>query len=336
MGVPNIDYHGESMQLDIEQAKALARTAIMAVGADAPTAASLANATVAAELSGHGSVGFAHLLDYLRGFSKGQIARSAQPDIAFPTLTTIKVDAKHGIAQLGFDLAFNELVERAKQYGVALFAQANSYTAGELGYYTRRLADAGLLSLATSNGPALVTTPQSRQRVFGTNPLSFGAPIAGGAPLVIDQASSATAFVNIREAAAKGHAIPEGWALDAAGMPTTDANGALTGMLLAFGGARGANIALMVEVLSAGLTGANWSLDCPSFEHGNASPGAGLCIVAIAPAALAPDFATRLALHVERLSAKGIYVAGRGDRPDVIEVAPSVLSEIERYCAHNL
>ncbi|MGC7402949.1 Ldh family oxidoreductase [Pandoraea pneumonica] len=324
------------MRLEIEQAKEFARSAVMAVGADEPTATSLANATVAAELSGHPSVGFAHLVDYLDGFSTGRIARSVQPGILFPTLTTLKVDAKQGIAQLGFDMAFETLVEKAKQYGVALFAQANSYTAGELGYYTRRLADTGLVCLATSNGPALVSTPQSRQRVFGTNPMSFAAPIAGGAPMVIDQASSATAFVNIREAAARGDAIPEGWALDAGGRPTTDANDALKGMLLAFGGARGANIALMVEVLSVGLTGANWSLDAPSFERGEGSPGVGLCIVAIDPAALAPDFPDRMALQVERLSAKGIYVAGRADCLDFVDIAPSVLSEIKRYCVHNL
>ena len=93
-------------------------------------------------------------------------------------------------------------------------------------------------------------------------------------PLVIDQATSATAYVNLRKAAEHGEPIPEGWAIDAAGQPTTDARAALDGLLLAFGGKRGANIALMVEVLAAGMTGANWSLDCPPFDQGSDSPAA--------------------------------------------------------------
>src|SRR3546814_8273351 len=88
-----------------------------------------------------------------------------------------------------------------------------------------------------------------------------------------------------------GREIPEGWALDPAGHPTTDARAALAGSLLPFGGARGANIALMVELLAAGLTGANWSREAPPFNKGAKSPGAGLFILAIDPLA---GFAARL------------------------------------------
>ncbi|MBR1219112.1 Ldh family oxidoreductase [Bradyrhizobium sp. U87765 SZCCT0131] len=299
------------MRITIEQAREIARRAARRAGANEAAATSLANATVAAEISGRDSVGFAHLPDYLAGFAAGRIAGTAQPGIAFPTPATIRVDAHGGIAQLGFDLAFDELRTRAALYGVAMFAQTNSYTAGELGYYTRRLAEAGLVAFAVSNGPALVTAGTSRSAVYGTNPLSFAAPVADGPALVIDQASSATAFVNIRRAASEGGTIPEGWAIDAAGAPTTDARQAMKGLLLAFGGTRGANIALMAEVMAAGLTGANWSCDAPSFADGNATPGVGLFILAIAPAVLAPDFPARLVQQIARLAAAGIHIPGR-------------------------
>ncbi|MFJ3046751.1 Ldh family oxidoreductase [Herbaspirillum chlorophenolicum] len=319
------------MKLNVEEATGLARKAAMSAGANEKIAASLANATVAAEVSGRPAVGFAHLPDYLEGFASGRISCDAQPDIDFPTATTIRADAKNGIAQLGFDLCFDRLVDRAKQYGVALFSQSNSYTAGELGYYTRRLAGADLVSIAVSNGPALVTTMESRQPVFGTNPFSFGAPVANGSPLVIDQASSATAFVNVRDAASRGEPIPDGWAVDQQGIATTNAQDALTGMLLAFGGSRGANIALLVEVLAAGVTGANWSIDAPSFEQGEASPGVGLFVVAIDPKVFAPDFPARLASQIDRLTAKGLYVPGRGRKADDIVLKLSVLDAIRRY-----
>ena len=262
------------MRYDAEQARALARRAIGNAGASEAVARSLANATIAAEIHGRPGVGFAHLLDYLDGLRHGRIADNAQPLITFPVPAAIRVDACQGIAQLGFDQAFDALLHRAQTFGIAVFAQTNSYTAGELGYYTRRLAQAGLVALAATNGPALVAAGRARVPVYGTNPFSFAAPVEHGMPLVIDQATSATAYVNLRKAAEHGEPIPEGWAIDAAGQPTTDARAALDGLLLAFGGKRGANIALMVEVLAAGMTGANWSLDCPPFDQGSDSPAA--------------------------------------------------------------
>ena len=118
------------------------------------------------------------------------------------------------------------------------------------------------------------------------------------------------------------------------GVETTDALAAMKGALLTFGGFRGANIALMVEVLAAGLTGANWSLDAPSFASGADSPGAGLLVIAIAPRLMAPDFASRLAHQFERLAGMGIHIPGRGaGRSGRIELPSSLVEAIE---AHGL
>ncbi|MGL4286580.1 MAG: Ldh family oxidoreductase, partial [Phreatobacter sp.] len=266
------------------------------------------------------------------GFAAGRIVGAAEPDISFPAAALIRADAKGGIAQLGFDLAFAELRTRAETYGITAFAQDNSYTAGELGYYARRLAEAGLVALAASNGPALVTAGGSSEAVYGTNPLAFAVP-AGDGSLVIDQASSATAFVNVRTAAERGEAIPEGWAIDAEGQPTTDARAAVKGALLAFGGARGANIALMVEILAAGLTGANWSLDAPSFAGGSQPPGIGLFVVALKPDLLTAGFSTRLRAQTERLAGKGLHIPGRRPAIDTIELPASLVASVEAYCA---
>ena len=142
--------------------------------------------------------------------------------------------------------------------------------------------------------------------------MAFGVPVEGAPPLIIDQSSSATAFVNIRAAAEAGKDIPPGWALDAEGWPTTDPNAAMQGALLAFGGNRGANVALMVELLSAGINGANWSLDAPPFGVGSEGPGTGMTVVAIAPRLIDPDFETRLAAQIRRLSDDyGVHIPGR-------------------------
>ena len=118
--------------------------------------------------------------------------------------------------------------------------------------------------------------------------------------------------------------------MDADGEPTADPKAALRGALLAFGGARGANIALMVEVMAAGLTGANWALDAPSFTSGDRPPGSGLLVIAIAPALLAPDFPNRLRAQLGRLDKLGVHIPGRRAPAAEIELPDALFSEIER------
>ncbi|MFD0711611.1 Ldh family oxidoreductase [Paenibacillus sp. GCM10027626] len=320
------------MRYDLKSARELAIRVCVAAGASKAAAISLAEATVAAECSGRSSVGFAHLPDYLEGFVYGRITTKEEPEICFPAPALIQVDARGGIAQLGFDRAIEELQKRASTFGVTVLSLNNSYTAGELGYYVRRLAHKGLVALAATNGPALMAAGRSSEAVYGTNPLAFATPVDNRAPLVIDQASSATAFVNLRQAAERGEMIPEGWAIDEKGQGTIDARKAIKGALLAFGGMRGANIALMVEILAAGMTGANWSLDAPSFEQGNRSPGVGLFLVALNPELLAPDFSARMASQLERLSSKGIHIPGGSCFKDEIELSSSLVATLEAYC----
>lgn len=319
------------MRYETEEAREIARRAVVNAGASEAIARSLADAVIAAEWAGNRAVGFAHLPDYLDGFTKGRIDGKAEPDISFPAPAVIRVDAGSGIAQLGFDRAFEQIVQRANTCGLATFLQANSFTVGELGYYTRRLAEAGLVALATCNANALMTTLESRKAVFGTNPVSFAAPVAGDKPFVIDQASSATAFVNIRKAAESGEPIPEGWAVDAAGNPTTDAREAVKGLLLAFGGARGANIAFMLEILAAGLTGANWSMDAPSFSEGNEPPNVGLFVVAFKADLLAPGFASRLSTQIARLAAQGVRIPGSHINVTELDIDSSLMAKIEGF-----
>ncbi|TIT45351.1 MAG: Ldh family oxidoreductase, partial [Mesorhizobium sp.] len=214
------------------------------------------------------TVGLSHFIDYLEALEAGRIDGKAEPVITRPALAIYLSDARGGLAHTGFDRTIDGLAKAARLFGVAIFSQKNAYTCGALGYFTGRLAAQGLVSFAATNGPAVLAGSGSVKPVYCTNPMSFAAPAADGAPLVIDQSSSATAFVNIRKAAEEGKKIPEGWALDVSGNPTTDPAAAMKGAMLAFGGQRGANIALMVEVLAAGLSGANWSLDAPWFTDG--------------------------------------------------------------------
>jgi (2R)-3-sulfolactate dehydrogenase (NADP+) len=301
----------EAITLKLDALEDLCVSAALRVGADIDAASAVARASVDAEASGQPAVGVAHFLDYLDSWRAGRIKAGATPVLTRPLPAIIHSNADGGVAHRGFDLAFDDLLGIARSFGVGIFVQSNAYTCGSLGYFAARFADHGLLALAATNGPALLAGSGATRPTFCTNPLAFAAPRADGPPRLIDQASSAAAFVSIRRAAEEGKPIPEGWALDKAGKPTTDAREAIRGALLAFGGTRGANIALMVEVLSAGLAGANWSLDAPSFSEGSQSCGSGLFVLAIDAQALAPDFSARINRQLQRLAGEyGVHIPG--------------------------
>lgn len=301
----------EDLSLSLEDAQRLCESAILSQGASLDTARSLAVSIVAAEAEGQAAVGFAHLLDYLEALAAGRIDGKAQPTLTRPAPAVILSDGGGGIPHLGFDRAFADLVSTALSFGLTLFVQKNAFTCGALGFFAGRLAEKGLVALAATNGPAMVAPQGTTKPVYCTNPLAFAAPRAGGPPLLIDQSSSATAFVKVRAAAEAGREIPSEWAIDAEGRPTTDANAAIKGALVAFGGSRGANIALMVEVLAAGLTGANWSLDASPLGSGSEGPGTGLFVLAIDPSLIDPDFPARLAAQTSRLGSDyGVHIPG--------------------------
>jgi LDH2 family malate/lactate/ureidoglycolate dehydrogenase len=326
----------EPVVISREDAHRLARRACLATGASEATATSLADATVSAELHGHSNVGFPHLVDYLSSFVEGRINPAAEPTLTrlFPAF--ISGDANHGIAQLGFDQAFEELVTAARTYGIAIFCQKNSYPVGELGFYTRRLAERGLVAIAVSNADAMLASGRGGRAVFGTNPFSLGFPLAPRRPpVVIDQASSVTAFVNIVKAANAGEQIPVGWAVDADGNDAIDPCKALTGAMLPFGGPKGGNVALMVELLAAGLQGGAWSLDIPSFTSGDQLATANLTIIAIAREDADGSDLQSVTSQIERLRSLGVYIPGlRGpERSDAFEQTVTIPASVHAAIA---
>lgn len=274
-------------------------------------AEAMAHQTVLAESLGQKSVGLSHTFDYIDQMLRGQIDAGAPFALSHPAPTIIHGDGGGGIIQGAFDAAFDQLVETARHQGLAMFVGNNTTLCASLGTFALRLAEAGLVGLAATNGSPLLAGSGGTEPVFCTNPMAFSAPQADGPPLLIDQSSSATAYVNIRAAADAGDSIPEGWALDADGNPTTDPAKALEGVMLAFGGARGANIALMVEILAGGLGNANWSVDAQSFTTGEKCSATGLFVLAINPEPAAPGFAARLNRYLSRLANDfGVHIPG--------------------------
>lgn len=325
------------IELSLVQAEGLAASACAAVGANEATIRSLVDATMSAALHGPPALGFPHLVDYLGSFQERRINPEPSPTFERPFPAFITGDADGGIAQLGFDIAFATFVGAVRANGIAVFTQKNSYSTGELGYYARRLAAEGIVSIAASNSDAVVAPKPGAAAVFSTNPLAFGYPLGSSTTLLIDQASSATAFVNVVAAASEGRTIPEGWAVDKDGNHTTDPEQALAGALLPFGGRKGANVALMVEMLSAGLSGGRWSLDVPDLRTGDASPQVGLTVIGIMAGSDHEANRERALRHTVRLENEGVHIPGvSGRHPDItadrrIGIPKRVYDQIVRY-----
>jgi (2R)-3-sulfolactate dehydrogenase (NADP+) len=315
---------GDVVAVERAEVGALCMAALTAAGAGRRVAELLTDAALFAEDRGKAVVGVAHLLDHLDAMDGGRLDGRAVPRISHPSPAVTTSDARGGIAHTGFDEGFAGLVEVARRYGVTVFAQHGSFTCGQLGWFTERLAAAGLVAVATAVSPALLAAGPGTGRVFGTNPLAYSVPRAGRPPFTVDQASSSTAFVSVRDAAARGTPLPEGWAVDVDGRPTTDAEAALTGALLPFGGYKGANIALLVELLSS-MAGGSWAVDAPPWDSGTRSPSVGMFVLAVDPGVIGTDFPVRAEEHLERLAGAGVRLPG-GRPPEPPTLPPDHLA----------
>lgn len=259
--------------VSLDELRGLAAAVLTRAGTSADHAAIVAEALVAADADEIASHGVARLPAYADQVRSGKVDGQARPIVTATAAATLSVEA-----------------ELAAGAGIVAVGVHHSHHFGVAGHHVERLAAAGLVAMAFTNSPAALAPWGGRRPIYGTNPIAFACPRRAGAPLVIDLSLSKVARGRIMVAAQKGHAIPEGWALDADGRPTTDAKAALAGTMLPLGDAKGAALALMVELLAAGLTGGNYGYEAGSFfTPDGVKPRIGHLFLAIHPPALAGD-----------------------------------------------
>jgi (2R)-3-sulfolactate dehydrogenase (NADP+) len=270
--------------LSIDEAHELLKTALLASGVPHNAASSVATALVVAEAEGRSGHGFIRLPDYVAQVESGKVKADAQISVAQTQVSSVTVDAGHGFAYPALDVAIRKLTLLARQQGCASAMIHRSHHCGVLSVHVEKLAEAGLVGLMVANSPAAIAPWGAKEAVYGTNPIAFSAPRENGPPIVIDLSVSQVARGPIVKAARAGESIPEGWSLDAEGKPTTDAKAALDGTMVPIGGAKGTALALMVEVLAAALTGANFSHEQTSFFSADGPPpGTGQFLIAFKP-----------------------------------------------------
>lgn len=302
------------MRISIIEAEALARTALAAAGAGPAMAAATAHALAAAEAAGQAGHGLSRVPQYAAFLKNGRADGAATPRIVNERGGAVLVDAGHGLAYPALALAEAEAAWRARAHGIAFAGVTNSHHSGAMGLPVARLAAQGLVALAFTNSPAAMPVPGGARPLMGTNPIAAAFPRRDAPPLVIDMALSEVARGKIMVAAKEGRPIPEGWAVDAQGRPTTDAKAALSGAMLAMGGAKGALLAMVVELLCCALTGAAFGFEADSFfEDAGNRPRLGQALLVVDPGALAGSnaFASRIETFIAAMTAEdGVRLPG--------------------------
>ncbi|NKB26332.1 MAG: Ldh family oxidoreductase [Rhodobacteraceae bacterium] len=263
----------ETETLSLAQIEDLSLRALIAAGTSEANARPLAVATAATEADGVASHGLAYIPIYAEHVQCAKVDGQAVPVLTRPAPGVVAVDAATGFAHAAIDTGFEALFPLAREQGVAALSIRNSYNCGVLGYHTYRLAQAGLLGIGFTNAPASIAPSGGQTPVVGTNPFSLAVPDGkGGAAVLIDQSASVIAKSEIMKHNREGQPIPEGWALDPDGKPTTDPAVALTGSMAPSGGYKGVGIALLVEVMAAAMTGATLGINASPFSGTKGGP----------------------------------------------------------------
>lgn len=284
------------MKLAYNAMRELGIKAFLAAGVPDDTASCVTDALLLAELDGMPSHGFSRIPFYVDQAKTGKVNAAARPVVSRPAPAVVSVDACNGYAFPAIDEGLKTAAPLARELGIVLLGVRRSHHCGMLGHYVERMAREGLVCLAFSNTPSAMAPWGGKLPSYGTNPLAFGCPRGGEEPLVVDMSLSKVARGKIMNAKQKGEtSIPEGWALDENGQPTTSPEAALKGTMVPMGDAKGAALALMVEILSASLTGSNHAFEASSFfEAEGPAPGIGQSFIIIDPEKMNPQFPATL------------------------------------------
>ena len=299
--------------LSIPEWQQLAQRALTASGAAAGSSASTARALVAAEIDGQAGHGLGRVPSYAAQVRAGKIDGHALPSFRRIRPAAVRIDAACGFAYPALDLAVETLPGIAREHGVASATIHRSHHIGAAGLTVERLAEQGCVALICSNTPRAMAFAGGIRPMMGTNPIAFAAPLTGREPLVIDMVLSQVARSRIVAAQKAGETIPPDWAIDSTGRPTTDPTAALSGALTATGGAKGAALALIVEILCGALAGGRYGWEASSFLDDQGEPPAvGQVLIALdADGLSASNFAARMSDLLAVMSAEsGVRIPG--------------------------
>ena len=276
--------------LSLDEIYSLAKNVMLANGCDTANAEALADIICRAERDGSHSHGLFRVPGYVKALRSGKVDGKAKPTIKHLTPAVIQVDGHGCFAPLAQAVGLPALAEVTEKIGIAALSLVGVHHFAALWPETEYLADRGFVGIACTAYMPAVAPAGSNEALFGTNPLSFAWPRPGHNPVVYDMATASMAMGDVQIAARDGREVPLGTGLDANGQPTTDPAAIAKGVLLPFGGYKGSAIAMMVELLAAGMTGEQFSFEARDTDNKDGGPPrGGEMIIGMSPAIIAGD-----------------------------------------------
>lgn len=315
-----------TVPMTIDEIHELAKTCLLTNGCDEANAEAVASTVSRAERDGSTSHGLFRMPGYIATLRSGKVNGKAKPKAEMVTPAVIRLHGDNGLAPMALKHGIPVLAKAAKTIGIAALAISHTHHFAALWPETEALAEQGLVGLACTAYKPSVAPAGAKKALFGTNPLSFAWPRPGKTPLVFDMATASRAKGDVALAARDGHDVPLGTGLDADGNDTTDPHKILAGgVLLPFGGYKGSAIAMMVELLAAGMVGERFSYEAAEADNNDGGPPrGGEFLLAMSPDLIAgPGWAEHSEGFFARLTAlEGVRLPGQRRHTNRLSDAP--------------
>ena len=307
------------------------------------SAQAVARVIVAGERDNCKSHGIYRIEGCLRVLAAGKVEPQAVPAIHDAGTSVIEVDAGGGFSNPAFYAAKDLLAARARANGIAALVIRDCLHFSALWHDVEALAEAGLASLSMCPSYSFVAPAGGKEPLFGTNPFAFGWPRPGDRPYVFDFATSVAARGEIELHRRAGTPIPEGWAIDRDGKPTTDPDTALSGAMLTFGGHKGSAISTMIELLAGAMLGEFMSREALDFMGGtDLLPRHGALVLALDPQSFAArsgrdpmaegeKLLTAIGDQGARLPSQRRFEARRRSMSEGIALSGAEMAQLDRF-----
>ena len=318
------------INLSLDEIYNLAKDTMLANKCNDENASVIADIVMRAERDGSHSHGLFRIPGYVKALRSGKVDGKAKPTVSKKTSAVIQVDGRGCFAPMAQSVGLPLLLDAANQTGIAVLSLIGVHHFAALWPETEYLADRGLVGIACTAYMPTVAPAGSSEKFFGTNPISFAWPRPGKNPVCYDMATSAMALGDVQIAARDGKPVPVGTGLDENGQETTDPAKIAAGVLLPFGGYKGSAIALMVELLAAGLTGESFSYEAEEKDNGDGGPPrGGETIIALSPSLIAGDgWENHVEGFMDRLtSLEGVRIPGARRFKNRLDKGPRLVNK---------
>ncbi|MBR3685862.1 MAG: Ldh family oxidoreductase [Clostridia bacterium] len=263
----------------------------------------VADCFVTADLYGVTSHGVSILPSHIQRIERGGYNLNPDIKVIKETAAFAVIDGDNAMGPVSATFCMDYAVEKCRSSGVFTVFSRNNNTFGPAFYYSLKAAEKGCIAFICSNSPAQMAPVGGKDKMLGTNPFSIVFPIPDSDPIIIDMATSVVAKSKFKEYKAEGKPLPEGWALDKDGNPTTDADEGMAGFVQPMAGFKGYAISMLIDIVSGVLSGAAYLDKVGRFySEGSCSMNVGFYLTAIDPQVVCgEDYDTEIKAYEERL-----------------------------------